>query len=206
MKSKDLKVGTDYAVNESNYGKPYRATVLEVNATTKVKVGFYSTKTETLKGMVKVKAVSGAFVEKGETLYVKPQHVKQLWSEYHGEQVRAGKARAAADRSEAALRKQRADQAFSLHTALVAKGAKVGLSYSYDDADQAALVAAGFKPVEHSEDFFRNNLHSALNGLSDLMENGVVNLDQMAFLFDLSTEAPRPEDSLDDYDLEDVES
>jgi hypothetical protein len=202
MKTKDLVVGTDYAVNESTYGKPYRATVLEVNATYDKQVGFLSSRTERVSGMVKVEAVSGDYVTKGDVLYVKPQHVRQTWAAEHAERVALGKQRAAQQRREAAERKQRAEQAFALHKALEAKGAKVGLGYSYVDENYAALVAAGFEPVKQEYFAGRGYLHSALNGLSTLMEDGTVPLDQMAFLLDLSTEAPRPEDDLADYDLD----
>lgn len=206
MKTKDLVVGTDYAVNESTYGKAYRATVLEVNATYDKSVGFQSRRTERVSGMVKVEAVSGDFVTKGDVLYVKPQHVRRTWSEEHAERIALGKHVAEQKRHEESQRKQRAEQAFALHEAMVAKGAKVGLSYTYEDADYDALVAAGFKPATEVDLGMRTNLHSALNRLSDLMEDGKVNLDQMAFLFGLDTEAPRPEDSLDYYDLDDEES
>jgi hypothetical protein len=199
MQTKDLKVGTDYAYQERPYWTTERVTVLETKATAKVSYGYYGA-TKNVTG-VKVEFVTGD--RKGDTKIVKPQTIKRTWSEEHAQRVATGKSRAEQARREQALRTERAEQAFALHQAMVAKGAKVGISYTYNDADFAALVAAGFKVESSNEHWMGSHLHSAVNGLSDLMREGVVDLEYVAVLLGLA-QPPAPDDSLDLYDLDEA--
>ena len=206
MKSSDLKVGTDYAAEE-RWGGVYRVTVLEVGATTTVedRRAFGNRKVQKT-GLVKVKCVNDTYPGvKGEVRYLEPRYLKKTWKQHHAERVQAGKYAAQREREEQATRKQRAETAFRLHTVLVEAGAKVGLSYTYDDEDYEALKAAGFQPATEVDFGSRSHFHSAVNGLSDLMREGKVSLEYVGHLLGM-VGAPEPEDSLDQYDLDDEEA
>lgn len=206
MQTKDLVVGTDYAYDRDYRSRHYRSnaervTVVEVSGSRTTETWNGRKVTET--GVVVTYATGD---RKGEEFVVKPATLTRTWSEEHGERVQRGKYEAERKRREEAERTQRAEQAFALHEALVAAGAKVGLSYTYNDAHYDALVAAGFSPATEVDFYGRSShLHSAVNDLSDLMERGKVDLAQVAVLLGLG-EPPAPADSLDNYDLDEVDA
>lgn len=208
MQTKDLTVGTDYAYDADYRSKRYtsrpdRVTVLAVGVRAFDADARGRSREHKQPGMVKVRYVNGP--SKGTTFHVRPATLTKTWSQHHGERVSAGRAQSERERMQDERRAERASLALRLHDALVLKGAKVGISYTYDDDDYAALVTAGFKPVGEVEDIYgTSHLHSAVNGLSDLMRNGTVSLQHVAVL--LGAQAPsEPEDSLDGYDLDEEE-
>lgn len=199
MQSKDIKIGEDYAYQAwSRHSASERVTVTGVNTTYR-EPNRWGGRPTVHTGVVTFTYATGE--AKGTEGFCKPAKIIRPWSAEHAERVAVGKARAAAERDRQHTRQQRAEQAFKMHQALIAAGAKVGISYTYDDEDYAALVAAGFEPVDSGEHFLRAHVHSAVNDLSDLMAEGTVHLDQAAVLLGIA-EPPRPEDSLDDYDLD----
>lgn len=196
MKSSDIKVGTAYAYSRhERYSAPDRVKVLAVDVTETVKGSGPFARAEKKRG-VKIQKQGGVID------IVRPQTIRQTWAEYKAEQKAAKKAREEYLAKEQVEREAQAALAFRLHTALVEKGAKVGLSYDYRDENYDALVAAGFTPATEMGRVYRSHVHSALNDLSTFMDKATVNADQVAFLLGWA-EAPRPDDSLDDYDLTD---
>lgn len=204
MQSKDIKVGTDYAFQAyGRRGHHYpegreRVTVTHVNADHTV---YNNWGRPTLhRNVVIFTYATGS--SKGETGFCKPEKIVHTWSEEHAERTTRGKWQAEYKRAEQTQRAKRARLAYAVHTALVEKGAKVGLGYTYDDEDFAALLEAGFEEVKGDEMFRGSHVHSAVNHLSTLMEKGTVEVAQVAFLLGVDAEVPEPEDSLDNYDLD----
>lgn len=201
MKTKDLKVGTDYAYQSRTYRAPERVTVLEVGVTGHDANDRGWGEKTVHPGLVKIEYATGA--AKGETMLVRPQTLTKTWSHHHGEQVALGVHRAAQKRREQAQREHRAYLAFTMHQRLLTAGAPMELVAVYDDEDREALLKAGFHSVPNVAHSFRDEVFSAVQYVADLMEKGVVRLDDVAVLIDEAVPTLNPEyDGLGSWDPE----
>lgn len=196
MLTKAIQEGRKYAYNRYDSGTPDEVTVLATDVTEVVK-GRGQWGLDEKKRGVKIEFKSG------EVDIVRAQTIRQTWADHKAEKKAAKRANEAALARQQVERERTAALAFRFHTALVEKGAKVGLGYDFRDENYAALVAAGFQPATEMDRVYSNHVHTALNGLSTFMDKEILDADQVAFLLGWADEAPRPEDSLDDYDLDD---
>lgn len=177
MKTSELVVGTAYAYKRSSWSEPEKVTVLEPKATGTKKVGPFG-RTEKVSG-VKVR-IGGP--KKGYVDYVRPATIVCTWAEQKQADAERKAYRAEQDAAMAKETAHRARTAFTLHKALEAKGAKVGVGYTYDDDVYAALVEAGFEP--HTPEYQRPGSHlvSTLTDLSGVVKDGKVPIEHVALL------------------------
>lgn len=183
MKTSDLEVGTDYAYERWKRAGYEHVTVLALNVTGVDDSGFGG-RGQRRSGLVKIVYVTGDY--KGGEILVRPQTLKMTWTQHHGQQVKIGRYKAEAARAEQAERERRAALAFQMHQKMLAAGAVLnaeGTGYSHGTENYEALLAAGFAPVpEVSYHIGREEVFSAVNDLSDFMDDGKVHIDDVAVL------------------------
>lgn len=200
MKSADLKPGLDYAYVAWKRAQPVRVTVAKVGVTGVDSSGFGG-RGKPRGGLVRVANATGP--GKGEEFNVRPQTLTKTWSHHHGEQVALGVHRAAQKRSEQAERERRAALAYTMHQRLLTAGAPMELVAVYDDEDREALLKAGFHPVPNISYHFAHEVFSAVQALDELMDEGVVSLDDVAVLIDEAVPTLNPKyDGLGSWDSE----
>lgn len=186
MQTKDLTVGGVYAFRDRSYSSVQKAVVLEMGVEIK---GRRSSKS-VLNG-VRVTLTQHRSEETYETV-VKPQQLRETWEAHEAHEEARAKSAVASAEYKAALYRKRADQAFALHEALVAKGVEPRSAYCYDDDARVALDAAGFRVSSHAGAgvFGRGDYVSAVNSLSEVVTKGLVSLDAVALVLGLSDEKP----------------
>src|SRR5512140_3498958 len=126
MRTKDIKVGEDYAYSAWKWANAEHVTVLEKDVLAKISSRWNARPEKALK----VAYATGP--NKGHEFFVRPAQIIRTWAEEHSRRTQIGKAEAARAAWERQARKDRATLAKTLDEALLAKGAEVGIGYVYN--------------------------------------------------------------------------
>lgn len=192
MKSSDIKVGEQYAFK-------HRPSAYTVNRVKVLEVGVRHRviPRDSYRAITKDNGVKVEFFYSGTVEVVDPKTITETWLEHLLKRRRNAAWKREREQHENGEMQRRAKVAYALHEALVAKGAKVGLGYTYSADEYAALKAAGFKPVERDGHRPGSHFESTIHNLSSLVgsgsRDGVVDIETVAVLLGLS----EPEESLE---------